>query len=182
MNGTRKTALWDSMGEALSLFGPLTPGDTLYVISDGHDTASRLQPKDMEQYASTLRVFALIPDSPGEDAFPIPEILQQAVRSGGLALVVSRERQPDMTSNLGPAWGRVSATAGRITEQETRQFQRIGSFYAVAAELPQPLDKPNEWKLKVTPGKESGHHHLNVIYPTQLGPCEATRALAKGAP
>jgi hypothetical protein len=175
MNGVRKTALWDSMGHALSLFGQLTPGDTLYVISDGHDTASRLQSKDLEQYTSTLRVFALIPDSLSPEDLPAQEILRYVTHSGGFAIVVSRERQLDETSNehfiLGTLGLGDPPTVLRITEQETRQFQRIGSFYVVSLELPGPTEKPNDWRLKVAVGKESGNHRLNVTYPTRLGPC-----------
>ena len=57
----RKAALWDSVLEALRLFGSPRVGDSIYVITDGFDTNSHSDGGEVEKalLAAGVRLFAL---------------------------------------------------------------------------------------------------------------------------
>jgi hypothetical protein len=190
MTGTQKTALWDSMGQALSLFGAPEAGDTIYVISDGLDKTSHLQLRNFERSMGTVRIFALV-SAPYPNAAPASgigeELLHLATDSGGSALIVSTEPSverddPVFSPFEPPPYFERVLTGGQIAGAKAAQFRRIGSFYGVEVQLPGRLEKTSNWSVKAAVGIESGGHGLNIIYPKQLRPCEVANPSAKTAP
>lgn len=189
--GIRKTALWDCMGEAMSLFGAPEAGDTLYVISNGLDNAGRLELRNFERSMGTVRIFALVPD-PWPNAVSASgigeELLHLAAASGGSVLIVSTEPSvvrddPAHFSPVAPPpyFDRI-LTGSQIVGAKETQFRRIGSFYRVEVQLPSRLEKTSEWSLKASLKTDSGSHGLNVMYPRQLKPCEVANSSVKTAP
>jgi hypothetical protein len=184
LKGLRKTALWDSMGQALSLFGSPETGDTLYVVSDGMDNASHVGINDVKRAASSFRIFALVPDPfpNGEYMVRNPELLQLATESGGFTLLVSTRPMEANDPLFGPPQPptfETVLTGGQIASTKGAQFRRVLSFYRVEVELLTRIEKTGEWSLKAT---ASNGHGLNVAYPKQLSPCEVTKESAKTAP
>lgn len=183
LKGMRKTALWDAMGEALSLFGLRDTGDTLYVISDGMDNASHIQINDLKRAASSFRIFALV-----QDPFPNAEyiernaeLLQLATESGGFTLFVSTEPVEVKDPLFGPPQPppvETVLTGGRITGAKDGQFRRVSSFYRMEVELPNRVERTSEWSVKAV---AANGHGLNVAYPRRLTPCEVANPSAKTA-
>jgi hypothetical protein len=186
LKGLRKTALWDSMSQALSLFGSPETGDTLYVVSDGMDNASHVEINELKRAASSFRIFALVPDPfpfpNGEYMVRNPELVQLATESGGFTLLVSTRPMEANDPLFGPPQPptfETVLTGGQITSTKDEQFRRALSFYRVEVELPTRIEKTGEWSLKAT---ASNGHGLNVAYPKQLRPCEVAKQSAKTGP
>jgi len=183
LKGMRKTALWDAMGEALSLFGLRDTGDALYVISDGMDNVSHVQTKDLKRDAGIVRIFALVRDPfPGADSFPgNAELSQLAAESGGSTLIVSNQRIDERDPLLGPPQPppfETVLTGGRISGPKDAQFRRVLSFYRVEVQLPVRVEGTGEWSVKAV---AANGHGLNVAYPRRLTPCEVANPSAKTA-
>jgi hypothetical protein len=79
-------------------------------------------------------------------------------------------------------WGMASTAAEWDSFQRTRQpaeFQRamnlqrrqLTSFYRVNLELPEPISRPQDWKLLLTGLGETKKTDFELVYPTQLMPC-----------
>jgi hypothetical protein len=187
--GLRKTTLWDAMRQALSLLGAPEAGDTLYVISDGLDKASRTQMRNFERSTGTVRIFALVPD-PYPNAAPASgtsqELLHLAADSGGSPLIVSTEHSVERDDPVfspvkpPPYFDRV-LTGSQIGVAKEAQFRRIGSFYGMEIQLPDRLEKTSNWSVKAEVLSEASDRGLKVIYPRQLGPCEVAKSSAKTA-
>jgi len=190
ISGTRKTALWDAMGQALLLFGPPQAGDALYVISDGLDKTMRLQLRNFERSMGTVRVFALVAD-PYPNAAPASgigeELLRLAADSGGSTLIVSTEPSVERDDPVfapfepRPYFSRV-LTGGQIAGAKEVQFRQIESFYEVDVQLPGRLEKTSKWSVNATVGTESSSRGLNVVYPKQLRACEILNPSTETAP
>jgi len=188
--GTRKTGLWDAMGQALSLFGAPEAGDAIYVISDGLDKTSHLQLRSFERSMGTVRIFALV-SAPYPNATPASGIGEQLLHlagdSGGSTLIVSTEPSVERDDPVfapfepPPYFERV-LTGRQIATAKEAQFRRIGSFYGVEVQLPGRLEKKSNWSLKAEVGIDLGSHGLNIIYPKQLQPCEVANPSANTDP
>lgn len=184
--GIRKTALWDSIGQALSLFGSPETGDALYVVSDGMDNASHVEINDLKRAASSFRIFALVPDPfpfpNGEYMVRDPELLQLATESGGFTLIVSTRPMEANDPLFGPPQPptfETVLTGGRITGAKDEQFRRVLSFYRMEVQLPAPIEKDSSWSVKAV---AANGHELNVAYRKRLRPCEIAREPAKAVP
>lgn len=176
---SQKTALWDSLNESLSLFGPLQDGDTLYVISDGEDTASQLKPKEFERYMGRLRVFALMPVEHLHDSsipeFRQPKDLIELVRkTGGTTLSVPRPRQMpgigihEEGNEEQLLTAREALAAKQLPQDLAAQFREIFFYYRMDLELTDAVHSGGEWSLKVV-GLNA--RNLKVVYPLKLPAC-----------
>jgi len=188
--GSRKTALWDAMGQALSLFGLPEAGDALYVISDGLDKTRRLQLRNFEHSIGAVRIFALVTD-PYPNAAPASgigeELLHLAADSGGSTLIVSTEHSVERDDPVfapfepRPYFSRV-LTGSQIGSAKEMQFRQIESFYEVDVQLPGRLEKTSKWSVKATVRTDSSGHGLNLMYPKQLRACEIANPSTQTAP
>ncbi len=57
----KRVALWDALHEALALFGPHQPGDTILLVGDPYDDASHRSPESVEKefIANETRFFMM---------------------------------------------------------------------------------------------------------------------------
>ncbi len=185
MKGTRKIALWEAMGQALSQLGPLAAGDTLYVISNGWDTGSQFPAAELERYLNWVRVFALVPDpTPSVTTAPAfgDRLLQLAARSGGSGLVFSTESIPDRTGVTSAPMFETILTGHQFADARNRQLLRISSYYRLEIELRRVIENKREWSLKLSGDGRSRGHGIDVAYPKVLWPCERSSAPAKRNP
>jgi hypothetical protein len=171
----RKAALWDSVLEALRLFGSPRVGDSIYVITDGFDTNSHSDGGEVEKalLAAGVRLFAL-----------------------GLAAPARVRREGEMLNKIqdGPFLPQIAdATGGAFfrlftlwingdgvplgqTELDAALDQLKGFthlFYRLEIEVPQPIDKSHDLEFEVVDPAHKGKLPLIIRYPHKLAPCEA---------
>jgi Mg-chelatase subunit ChlD len=188
MKGIRKTALWDALEQGRSLFGSPAAGDSFYVVSDGMENASRSHASDFDRYASTVRVFAFVPETM-PNATPIDgmgtDLLGLASESGGSTLVVSTEPLEERDSGplpVAPDSFDTVLRGNQIHAPERAQFQKIASYYRVEIELEHPLDKKSDWTLKAGIKNRSRSYGLNVAYPKRLWPRATQNVISNALP
>jgi VWFA-related protein len=158
--GVRKTALWDSVLEALRLFDSARAGDSIYVISDGNDNHSHASRSDAEKalLAARVRFFALLPPAPANvryewaslGSFQGPATLEDVSDTTGGAFF-------RLSNELDVALNPLKA----LTEQ----------FYRVEVELPQSVDKSLNWQFEIVGQIDNGKLPPLLRYPRKVGPC-----------
>ena len=190
LKGTRRTTLWDAMGQAVSLFGPPKAGDAIYVISDGLDKTSRAEWRNFERAMGSVRIFALVA-APYPNAAPdsglVEELSRLATDSRGSALIVSTEPsiardEPAFSPVQPPPYFNRILTGSQIGAAKEAQFRRIASFYAVEVLLPARLEKASDWSVTATLRRDPSGRGPKVMYPRQLGACEIGNHSAKITP
>jgi len=154
-----KTALLDTLHEALVLLTPPQLGDAIFVISDGEDNHSHLTESEVrkEFLASKVRLFGFAPIEPAASRGRTPE------EAGGVGLLyeLTKESGGDFVVRTG------------LPDLKARAFGReISEFYRLEIKLPAPLDRPHSWKLEMSEPKGTKGRPLLVIYPERLMPCE----------
>lgn len=168
--GLRHTGLVDAMVEGVGPMPPAEVGDSMYVIGDGGENASRTRYGDMERqlFVSGIRLYAFgLFDPRVEPWVPLPRPLfspppnyrlqATAARTGGGWIDVEVFAVDERLKELGVA---------------TRQlYEQMGDFYRLEVELPQGSDKPRDWKLEVVDSRGKRRKDLEVVYPRKLAPC-----------
>jgi hypothetical protein len=169
-----RTAIWDSLGEGLSMITPTNSGDAVYVITDGGDNASKRTASELRQMflSSGTRLFGLYIVDPVPAKGRAPELDLHAI----VDLANATGGEPNRFD-----FGHLLRGDFVNVSPDSRQSFRLGSegllsyingFYRLDVRLPEALDKPGNWKIEVL--DESGRRakRLQVIYPRQLAPCE----------
>ncbi len=177
--GQRKTALWDAIQSSLATFGAPQEGDVIYVISDGEDNSSKTDPSTLERTLSWtgVRLFALeLYDAEVADIDDISvegasarHFVDLVTTTGGVAVGLPRDQQA-----YGYALADKSGKPTLLGKNLALQLQEITAFERLEIELPEPVDKPRDWDLKVTNLGEFKARNLTVVYPRKLTPCPAT--------
>jgi hypothetical protein len=184
-NDERKTALIDSIVEAMEVFHLRGPEDVVYVITDGDDNQSKDHPREVKDYLSVARarlfVFLLQQVLPVRSATPVetygPDNLLNFVKmTGGTAVSVSLSNQQIHTFDT-PAPKDATNRFQRQVFQEMANmlYHGIATYYQVEVKLPIPLDKPHGWELKVAPPRGVHRDDISIFYPTVLLPCSEVK-------
>jgi von Willebrand factor type A domain len=178
--GPRSTALWDAIRGGLAMFGTPQQGDVIYVITDGQDDSSRTEPTALERMllSAGVRVFALeLFDAgfPRGKSHGTQDFIEFVTTTGGFALSPTRAQNVGSGGDSYALTGK-SGQPTRLRMSLALQLQQIMAFERLDIELPEPLDKPHEWDLKVTNLGELKTRSVSVIYPRKLLPCSATAA------
>ena len=168
--GLRPTALFDAILEAVSLLEPTRLGDSVYVVTDGWDNASRSRSKDAERMLLQhgIRLFGFVLSDP---RFDMTLDLVPLVRtSGGNSFNFNPYRRWVIRP--------VSQWYSLSEEEELalavvlrRVYAQMAEFYRVEVELPQEVDKPRKWRLEVVDAHGKKRKDLTVVYPRKLMPC-----------
>ena len=110
-----RTALWDWVSDAIDLFEHTKPGDTVFLISDGGDNASKRRYEDVEKQLAVAGVrlnTIIIPPLPNNsarwpDTWETPEeeegarqLQRLAISSGGTAVFVQTTKQNEYARTL----------------------------------------------------------------------------------
>jgi Mg-chelatase subunit ChlD len=176
------TALFDAVARATNLASPARLGDSVYVISDGGDNASHLTHAEVAQAAAQrgTRICGLLLIQPLTIGRRSPELRTEGFRdlankTGGAYL--SFIADPIDARRAGVYAFDPFRLPAREREElisTSRDFaQAIDEFYRLQLQLPTPLDKPRDLKLQVVDGSGARERHVQVIYPTQVVPCES---------
>lgn len=175
--GPRKTALWDAIQSGLAMLGAPQEGDVIYVISDGEDNSSKTNPPVLERtlLSAGVRLFALelydaeFADEIMEGSTGPQHLVDFVTTTGGLPLILPRNQQA-----YGYALADKSGKPTLLGRSLALQLQQITAFERLEIELPEPIDKPRDWDLKVTNLGEFKARNLTVVYPRKLLPCPAS--------
>jgi len=157
-----RTALFDALKYATVVLGQPLPGDSVYLISDGAENASKAQRKDVETefLARGIRIFSF---SLGDNSSPRtqeemsgPGLLSElADLTGGMVLHITLAPFPE-----------------RLASELQRSYHQLSDFYELQLELPtEPIGKRSPWHLEVVNGQGKKRKDIRVIYPHQLVPC-----------
>jgi hypothetical protein len=165
------TALWDSIVDAAAMLRPVQPGDVIYVVTDGADNLSRSGSSEVAQIlaASGIRLFC----------FGIVNGEWVKLRT---ADQVTGATELTRVMEATGGWGMAATPAQWVTFQRSKkppqferdmnlQFHQLKNFYRVNLELPEPLTRPQEWRLLLTGVDQSRQKELELIYPHRLMPC-----------
>jgi hypothetical protein len=174
------TALWDALDAAVSQMRPAKEGDAIYAITDGIDTASKINTKSIQEafLATGIRLFSFSVDN--AENHPILESHARfrdfqylASDSGGFAIriptlaVGSPEPQTDKS-------GKLTANG----EMFSAQLHQIFYYQRVEIELPEQPEKAGEWSLNV---KKPKLRDLLVMYPHILDSCTEPKTELRAA-
>jgi len=159
----QRTALWDSLLDSAEMFGPLGPGDVLYVITDGVDNFSETRPTAVTQalVSGGIRLFAFAIANQGF-AYGSGELERMVEDTGGVVAAGSATdwrafRAAQGTSPIGAAL--------------YAQQRQILGFYRLEMELADTVARPQAWKLALTGLDENQMKNLVLSYPPRLFPC-----------
>ena len=150
----KSVALWEALHEALKLFGPHEPGDTILVVTDPYDDKSRISAEKVEKefIASGTRLFMM------------RRIHQSRVDSADFAwnthsferMVIDR-----MTQETGGLWSEYVPTLLR--------FAWAG--YLIQIKLPSGMEPPQHWKVQFHGDAAQIHRHTNYYFPAKFPAC-----------
>lgn len=170
------TRLFAALRASASLFQPVQPGDSIVVVTDGGDNAS----KDLETLAkeferSRLRLFAFILSderraTPEELAGP-PRLAELVHRTGGFLVWLPRTRLlvPKKTDEI-------------ISSAVAALVSRILYMQELTVRLPEASAKTEKLKLKLIGLDPKDIKKLHLEYPTVLQPCKASTFAASAQP
>jgi hypothetical protein len=167
------TALWDSLAAMSEQFGSPQFGDSIFALTDGGDNRSHVAESKVENMLIErgIRVFRLTlpPDNWGREIREPRSEGQPGtpeVNTGGFG--VSFSSPPRVDASLPIA----ADPSGRQTVVATAQFQlhMIQTVEKVEIELPEPIEKPEQWTLSVHGVSDP---RLRVAYPRTLDVCRA---------
>jgi hypothetical protein len=156
-------SLFDSLHQAIAVFGPHQPGDTILLLTDGHDNKSKRNLNDMEKEFAASGTRLLVVVRPKFTPTGVFADFSQHTREENLSLKV-------LSSSTGGAY-----TGFR--NDRFLEFAWVG--YLLGIEAPATLDKPKEWKLQVR--NSNGKVDKNVILdsPWKLTPCGRVSTAAR---
>ena len=175
---TRRTALWDSLLKAVSLFGQPRPGDAVYLISDGGDNLSKTSPRQVEEAFleahARLFTFLLISRSqlgylmPGEQE-GLNALKEISESTGGDHIVLAVGGKTErFVFQLGKD---VRAAVVRAAQDIYAQMKDM-SWLEIS--LPVSVDRPREWSLQLNRRQNKGFQHFELRYPHKLLPCSVS--------
>lgn len=154
-------ALFDALHEAIKFFGPVQPGDTVMLISDGFDDSSHRGASEIEK---------------------------EFEESGIRLLVMMRQPLSHVTGNF--MWNppehdravleRMSArSGGTYTMFGAELFDFAWRGYLLGLEMPDGQYKAHSWKLELGPLATELHRRHTLFYPKKLPGCAGEMAQAK---
>lgn len=161
----KEVSLFDSLHEAIALFGPHRPGDTILLIADPYDDNSRHSASDIEKelLRSGTRLLVML--------------RQHLSRVSRDFLWKTHEREKQFFSDT------AARTGGAYTEFNAHFLATFAwRGYILGVQLPENMIKPHKWKLQLAGEAAESYRKPNLYYPEQLIPCAAERAVASSAP
>src|SRR6266700_2300572 len=149
----KRVALWDALHQALALFGPHQPGDTVLLVSDVYDDKSGRSGSEVEKefIARGIRLYAM-------RRHPASLVDRDFLRS-------SHELEKTVLE------GTIKETGGVYSEFSAPLFRFAWQGYMLGIRVPGGLAKPRKWKLQFRGPAAETHRKANLYYPEQLPPC-----------
>lgn len=156
-------SLFDSLHQAIAVFGAHQPGDTILLLTDGHDNKSKRNLNDMEKEFATSGTRLLVVVRPKFTPTGVFGDFRQHVREENLSLKI-------LSSSTGGAY-----TGFR--NDGFLEFAWVG--YLLGIQVPATLDKPKEWKLQVKNSNGKIDKNIFLYSPWKLTPCGPVNTAAR---
>lgn len=162
-DGKGRTALYDSLTYAASLFQPPQLGDAIYIVTDGADNRSKSHGKDVERVLTSngIRLFWFILS---DELFPTEEErnghqqLRWLVEAGGGSAVsaddVNSPKERHHFYNV----------AGHL-------YDSMKTFHELEVEVPRGTDESHSWDLQLVDGRGRKRKDVEISYPRRLPVC-----------
>jgi hypothetical protein len=146
-----RAALFDALHQGLALFGDHQPGDTVLLVSDDFDDASRHSPGDLEKefLAKGIRLFLMLRQNPSQVG---RDFLWRAHTEGEILVRTSRE------------------TGGAYSEFSPSFFRFAWAGYLVGIKVEPGLSSHRKLKVKLKGGTDF-YRKAILYYPERLPPC-----------
>ena len=164
-----RSALYDSLLVGLQLLETPTSADSLYLISDGADNASRAHIDELTKRLSSSGVRLFVSLAVGEygNRYPTPEEQYGPANMSDLA----KRTGGDIHTPFGQHFPTKPEEAAR-SQQAILRFQKgMLENYRIELELPARLDKPRRLEVKLSEGSRVPWKGARLNYPTELASC-----------
>lgn len=166
-----RTALYDSLLAGMDLLGNPTSADSLYLISDGGDNASRTKGDDVTNRLTSngVRLFVslVVADhhldnhlSPEEHDGP-KTLYEMVKKTGGE--MIQPFTEGDLPNKLNEA--------EKIANAMDAFHRKMIYSFRLELELSKPLNKWRSWELKSSGDNKEKWKDVRLVYPSQLAAC-----------
>jgi hypothetical protein len=148
-------SLFDSLHQAIAVFGPHQPGDTILLLTDGHDNQSKRNLNDMKKEFAASGTRLLVVIRPKFTPRGVFRDFQQHAREENLSLKILS-----------------SSTGGAYTSYRNHRFLEFAwAGYLLGVQAPATLNKPKEWKVQIRNSNGKIDKNILLYSPWQLTPC-----------
>jgi hypothetical protein len=153
----KRVALWDALHEALALFGPHQPGDTILLIGDPYDDSSHHSADTVEKefLASGTRLFMMR--------------RMHASHVDRDFLWNSHEQEKTVLARI------TQETGGLLSEYVASLIRFAWAGYILEIQLPPKVHHPHAWKVQFRGPATETHRKTNFYYPARVPACTQTR-------
>jgi hypothetical protein len=149
----KRVALWEALREALKVFGPHQPGDTILLVADPYDDKSSIDGATLEKelIASHTRIFAM------------RRLRQSHVDQDFLWSSHNYEKTvlERITQETGGLW----------SEYVPSLIRFAWAGYLVEIKLPPGMKEPRKWKVEFRGDARELHRKTNYYFPVRFPPC-----------
>jgi hypothetical protein len=158
-----RTALSQTILEAVRDLGQTNPGDAIYVITDGGDNSSKERMSQIEAALRGVRLFTFLLNGPAkteEEKSGIEDLYEATLKSGGFLVSIS------------PGVGGYDVGDRTISSirASTRMLQaQMANFYLLGIEPTDNIPKADV-KVKVVDVRGRSRKDVTVAYPHKLSP------------
>lgn len=154
----KRVALFDSLHEAVKIFGDHQPGDAVLLVGDPFDDKSSHSSSDVERefLASGTRLLIMLRD-------PLTDVSRDFLTS-------SHPIEKRMFNDL------PERTGGVYSEFDPHFFGFVWRGYMLGVKVPEAIHKPKKWNLKLQKTTERTFAHSKLYYPEMVPPCQSTTA------
>lgn len=157
----KRVALWDALHDALALFGPHQPGDTILLVGDPYDDSSHRSPESVEKefIANGTRLFMMR-------------------RTQGSR--VERDFMWDNHALEKMVLARTTEETGGLLSVYVASLIRFAwAGYLLEIKLPPGVSRPHKWKVQFRGEAAQTHRKTNFYYPARFPACEQEDAPPK---
>ena len=156
-----RTALYDAVRNASSLFKPPHFGDAIYLVTDGGDNYSQVELRQLEDELITrgVRVFVFLVNT-NVPFHALTEVSQSPVDMADLARTTGG-------SLISLPWSKEWSTKPEAASLAKSIRDQVESPYRARLQLTSPLSKPA--KLSITLPHEPKAY--TIVYPRRIEPC-----------
>jgi len=157
----KRVALWDALHEALTLFGPHQPGDTVLLVGDPYDDASHRSPETVEKefIASGTRLFMMR--------------RTQGSRVERDFLWQNHDLEKTVLARM------TEETGGLLSLYVASLIRFAWAGYMLEIKLPPGMGRPHKWKVQFRGDAAQTHRKTNFYYPARFPACELRQATAR---
>jgi len=149
----KRVALWDALHEALALFGPHQPGDTVLLVGDPYDDSSHRSPESVEKefIVNGTRLFMM---RRTEGSRVERDFMWQTHDLEKMVLARTTEE-----------------TGGLLSMYVASLIRFAWAGYMLEIKLPPGMSRPHKWKVQFRGDAAVTHRKTNFYYPARFPAC-----------